>query len=595
MLRIYACVVALVQVLNCAISNPARATTFVRMDEPTLLRSSVAVVVGTVTGIESAVAEPDGPIYTYVTVQVDRVIKGALGTGPLVLRESGGTFGGRREWTFGAPEFWVGERSLLFLSRNADGSLRTNNLSMGKYTLGVDATGHTTATRDFGDGVSVILPGSGQVVESRRETQLYLPLVGRLRKLAGSEQRSATQPFALSPPEIGGASMEVQEAFTYLGSPSRWFEPDSGQPVTYLIDSTGDRTIGFTASRAAIDWAFAAWTSVPTASIVLTDGGTTLPSAFAGCGTNRIVFNDPYSEVPDPSGCTGTLAQGGFCSSYETKVINGTTFERITTGKLTFNNGWGTCSVWNQINLAEVATHEIGHTIGLGHSTDPTATMAAIAHFDGRCAGPITQPSPCLGSDDVAGVTFMYPQIGTAAPTVTPTLTRIPTATAARTPTRTPSNTPSPTPLSTQTPTATQAPTQTPTAAQMPTQTPTWTSTATVMPSITAPSPTPLGGGALEVATDLVFIARRLLGLPPVPTSFRLAGAPLPDDAVVAAWVDSFGQKLDVDMDGTVNVATDITYAARDLLGLTPVPPSFRTQNVNVPPDAMIAARIALL
>ena len=52
---------------------------------------------------------------------------------------------------------------------------------------------------------------------------------------------------------------------------------------------------------------------------------------------------------------------------------------------------------------------------------------------------------------------------------------------------------------------------------------------------------------------------------------------------------------LDVDMDGGADVATDIVYIARHLLGLPPVPASFRQGDPNIPPDAVIAANIDVL
>ena len=449
------------------LASAARATTFIPMDEGTMMRTAVAVVVGTVTGIESAAPDPDGPIYTYVHIQPEHVIKGAVGTGPLVLREPGGTAGDRREWVFGAPEFWVGERDLLFLSVNADGSLQTHSLSMGKFTLSVNSTGSTVAVRDFGYGATVYMPSSGQMMDAQPEQHQYIPMRKRLRALARLERHSRKPPaFTTQPSELGSSPTEVQENFVFLGSPSRWFEPDSGLAVNYLIDSTGDAKLGFATSRAAVDSAFAAWTNVPTSSLILADGGTTSPTAFAGCGTNRIIFNDPNSEVTNPSNCAGVLAMGGYCTGGGTTVVNGTTFNRIVVGKVTFNNGWTNCNVWTQCNMAEVATHELGHTIGLGHSADQTATMAAVAHFDGRCAG--------LGADDIAAVNFIYPQSGTpaatavAVPTRTPTPfvggvpTRTPTRAPTRTPTRTPTKTPTRPPVATRTPTRPPA-TRTPT------------------------------------------------------------------------------------------------------------------------------------
>ena len=203
------------------------------------------------------------------------------------------------------------------------------------------------------------------------------------------------------------------DAFTFLGSPSaRWTEPDSGNAVVYQIDRTGDSTLGPDQSLTAVRSAMAAWSNAHS-SLQLVDGGQPAePGRFQACdGRSTVQFNDPFGEIGAPVNCAGILAIGGFCSTdHSPSTLNGATFQRITEGDLTVNDGFANCRYWNATNLAEVLTHEMGHTIGLGHSSenahepDPvlqSATMFFLAHFDGRGAA--------LRADDVAAVRALYP------------------------------------------------------------------------------------------------------------------------------------------------------------------------------------------
>jgi hypothetical protein len=392
-----------VALLIAGVALPVRAATFVGMTERRLVRTADAIVIGAVEHVEG-VASADGAIRTLVTVSVERTLKGRVDR-TVTLRLPGGSVNGRGFWIPGSPRFTVGERQLLFLSVHPDGTARTTALGMGQFSLvSHPRTGATMAERQL----------HAFALDTRPVRRVPLVRLLRIIRRALADDPGSAMPLVATPPEMvtPGLERESVESFTYMDPPGRWFEPDRGQPIAYLVEAGGDNALGAATSLGAIDAALAAWTNVSGASVVLQRAGSADAAPLECDGLSQIIFNDPYHEMPNPVGCSGVLALGGYCTSSGSEVVNGIRFYRITEGNITFNSGFGQCSFWNQANLAEVATHELGHTIGLGHSSEEDdaspdlkdATMYYRAHFDGRGAS--------VHADDVAAVRAVYPGPG---------------------------------------------------------------------------------------------------------------------------------------------------------------------------------------
>lgn len=384
---------------SLALPVVAAATTFVLADEQQLAQQADAIVLGEVERVEPMRANESSKLATHVRLRVVEVWKGAVPPA-FELVEMGGTAGGTEARFFGVPEYRVGEQVLVFATQRPDGHWATTSLAMGKYSLR-QRDQQVYAVRDLGPETTA-LEWDGRSLRPAPARAVY-----DLEDLRRSVRRTlggTLEPRAV--PRSDATSEDLGDTYTapfaLMGSPGRWFQPDQGLPVEYFVDETGDATLGVEQTNAAVTAAMAAWSVPATATIDLAVAGTMPPGKVDCSGPTQIIFNDPDNMISDPWFCSGVLAVGGYCvNNNDTVEINGVRFSRITTARILFNNGWGSCPFWNACNVAEVMTHELGHTIGIGHSGDGRATMFAYAHFDGRCAA--------LRADDLAAVNFIYP------------------------------------------------------------------------------------------------------------------------------------------------------------------------------------------
>jgi hypothetical protein len=148
-----------------------------------------------------------------------------------------------------------------------------------------------------------------------------------------------------------------------------------------------------------------AWSNVSGSALQVSYTGTFSAACYTtGSPGIFVVWNNCDGKNTPTSGCASTLAWGGIASTgFQTRTIGGVTFRQTVTGFVSFNP-WAACNFTNPCNVREIATHEIGHALGLNHSQDSSATMAAFAHFDGRCAS--------IRADDQDGIRFIYPGTG---------------------------------------------------------------------------------------------------------------------------------------------------------------------------------------
>ena len=206
-------------------------------------------------------------------------------------------------------------------------------------------------------------------------------------------------------------------AHSYLGEVTqsnaqvKWNFAPGGFVVQWQLNpGTGSNITGGRAAADVIQSSFNTWTTAPNASIPVTRGGDSSKTANADDGVNLICFvcKGDFSKDAETLAVTFTTAQDasgqpddhGGTTAFAGELIDADILFNPNTKFATDSGGTGQ-------DLQTVATHEIGHFLGMDHSAVVRAIMFPFA--------PPLETT--LSYDDVAGISQIYPKIAPDFPT----------------------------------------------------------------------------------------------------------------------------------------------------------------------------------
>jgi hypothetical protein len=345
------------------------------------------IIRGTVSSLESF-ESPAGGIYTRATVKVETVFKGRA---PARIRivERGGVLANKGEANGASPNLRVGDDRLFFLSRRADGTLFARRGAPGARLINsASASEATTATQLLSDlqslTSSAVLAGADVTDQSVGSTPSAAPTAA-----------PAVMPSSSATNVLKGDD----------GISARFVLPDRGEGTPYYVDADY-LPAGMTLTQAlnAVKTAIAAWTNACSVRFYfagLQSFGMASANINNDDGALRIQLHDHYNYIGSGTGSGDTLGEGGeYWTIYNTSAgwttggnVAGNDFHRSVNGYVVLAHT--NTFMQNITNFTEVLCHEIGHTIGLNHSSQANpepnpllaqAIMFWLVHGNGRGA-----------------------------------------------------------------------------------------------------------------------------------------------------------------------------------------------------------------
>jgi len=338
------------------ISPSARATSVLSLPVDDRARAAGAICRGLV-GASISYRDGRGHLWTQTEVTVEEALKGRFPS-RLYLTHRGGRLNGEGETQSNLPLLNPGARLLLYLKLRPDGSAFVDDGQAGAVPEGPLQNLHLARLR-------ALYPDATQAGADLSQGPAATP-----RRQANA---------------VTGLLLHQD-----TGIPYRYTHGDRGEPIGYLVDMDAlPSGISTNAARTAISNAFQAWADVTSLSFqYLGDEsfGQAAIDVSASDGKIRIQTHDTYNQISGSS----TLGVGGSGFTFTTSAggdggaVNGQKFHLSTRGYVTLKHTQATLS--DPVALEEVLTHEIGHVLGMAHTSEPESIMQPNVYNDGRGA-----------------------------------------------------------------------------------------------------------------------------------------------------------------------------------------------------------------
>ena len=401
----------------------AGAATYLPLPDEELARRAPVIVRARVVGQETRLASEEGRdlVVTATRFLPLEVLKGSIEAETFRVELPGGVLGNLSSWVPGTPSFTVGKEVLLFLAPSASDPdrFRLTEFGLAKFDLVEDRGGRRFAMRTaFRSAEDDVLSGRADIAmavagpDARRPFRDAESFVSALRIAASGDE---FPPVVYALPQ---AETRVPEAaapsWVNIGGTEganrlyRWFW-DTGRSPAARVSASGTQS-GLTDGsdgRSFVENAALQWAGV--------SGATVRYSSTSGSAqvvvNLEVASHSSYWSEPLPCGSGGIIGLGGPNASSSGGSFRGDgNYYAATSGTVWMRQVTGGCYSWQTFRTAVL--HELGHTLGLGHSNQGTSvhsTTTADQWSSAVMVSAVSASAPSVPQgDDIQAILWLY-------------------------------------------------------------------------------------------------------------------------------------------------------------------------------------------